>query len=92
MNERRPNLTTRAMLRSAACLCLVLAPLLALGEAERFAAAALQQDGHKVTIFDFLQNDKSLDALTARLGQGAGIPAVGGVIRPDLLIDLGVAP
>lgn len=29
------------------------------------------------------------DALTERLGQGRGIPAVGGVIRPDLLSDLG---
>jgi ATP phosphoribosyltransferase regulatory subunit len=28
------------------------------------------------------------DALTQRLGQGAEIPAVGGVIRPDLLIEL----
>ncbi|SLN72357.1 ATP phosphoribosyltransferase regulatory subunit [Roseivivax jejudonensis] len=31
------------------------------------------------------------DALTARLGGGASIPAVGGVIRPDLLIALGDA-
>ena len=29
------------------------------------------------------------DALTRRLGQGREIPAVGGVIRPDLLLDLG---
>jgi ATP phosphoribosyltransferase regulatory subunit len=28
------------------------------------------------------------DALTRQLGQGAEIPAVGGVIRPDLLMDL----
>ena len=28
------------------------------------------------------------DALTKQLGQGAEIPAVGGVIRPDLLLDL----
>lgn len=28
------------------------------------------------------------DALTQRLGQGAEIPAVGGVIRPDLLLEL----
>ncbi|MHA6326909.1 ATP phosphoribosyltransferase regulatory subunit [Roseivivax sp. CAU 1753] len=32
------------------------------------------------------------DALTARLGQGRGIPAVGGVIRPDLLDALGGQP
>jgi ATP phosphoribosyltransferase regulatory subunit len=29
------------------------------------------------------------DALTRRLGQGREIPAVGGVIRPGLLLDLG---
>lgn len=29
------------------------------------------------------------DALTARLGQGGAIPAVGGVLRPGLLLDLG---
>ncbi|MGJ8602852.1 MAG: ATP phosphoribosyltransferase regulatory subunit [Marivita sp.] len=29
------------------------------------------------------------DALTRRLGQGRAIPAVGGVIRPDLVVDLG---
>ena len=29
------------------------------------------------------------DALTRRLGQGREIPAVGGVIRPDLVLDLG---
>ena len=29
------------------------------------------------------------DALTLRLGQGREIPAVGGVIRPDLTLDLG---
>ena len=29
------------------------------------------------------------DALTRRLGQGREIPAVGGVIRPDLVCDLG---
>jgi len=29
------------------------------------------------------------DALTAVLGQGRSIPAVGGVIRPGLLADLG---
>ena len=28
------------------------------------------------------------DALTARLGDGAGVPAVGGVIRPDLVLRL----
>jgi ATP phosphoribosyltransferase regulatory subunit len=28
------------------------------------------------------------DALTARLGRGAAIPAVGGVLRPDLMLDL----
>ena len=31
------------------------------------------------------------DALTRRLGQGAEIPAVGGVIRPELLLELGGA-
>ncbi|MCE0504999.1 MULTISPECIES: ATP phosphoribosyltransferase regulatory subunit [unclassified Roseivivax] len=31
------------------------------------------------------------DALTERLGQGASIPAVGGVIRPDLLDEIGAA-
>ncbi|MEC9196279.1 MAG: ATP phosphoribosyltransferase regulatory subunit [Pseudomonadota bacterium] len=29
------------------------------------------------------------DALTAQLGQGSAIPAVGGVIRPGLVLDLG---
>ena len=29
------------------------------------------------------------DALTLRLGQGREIPAVGGVIRPDLMLNLG---
>ena len=29
------------------------------------------------------------DALTRRLGQGREIPAVGGVIRPDLVVELG---
>lgn len=29
------------------------------------------------------------DALTARLGAGRAVPAVGGVIRPDLVVDLG---
>ncbi len=29
------------------------------------------------------------DALTRRLGQGREIPAVGGVIRPDLVLALG---
>jgi ATP phosphoribosyltransferase regulatory subunit len=28
------------------------------------------------------------DALTARLGEGVAVPAVGGVIRPDLLLQL----
>ncbi|MEJ6403777.1 ATP phosphoribosyltransferase regulatory subunit [Yoonia sp. 2307UL14-13] len=28
------------------------------------------------------------DALTAQLGQGRAVPAVGGVIRPDLVVDL----
>ena len=28
------------------------------------------------------------DALTARLGQGRAVPAVGGVIRPDLVVEL----
>jgi ATP phosphoribosyltransferase regulatory subunit len=28
------------------------------------------------------------DALTRMLGQGAEIPAVGGVIRPDLMLEL----
>lgn len=28
------------------------------------------------------------DALTQRLGQGVGVPAVGGVLRPELLIEL----
>ncbi len=28
------------------------------------------------------------DALTAVLGQGAGVPAVGGVMRPDLMLAL----
>ncbi|WP_299784667.1 ATP phosphoribosyltransferase regulatory subunit [uncultured Marivita sp.] len=32
------------------------------------------------------------DALTRRLGQGREIPAVGGVIRPDLVLDLGGLP
>ena len=32
------------------------------------------------------------DALTRRLGQGRDIPAVGGVIRPDLVLDLGGLP
>jgi ATP phosphoribosyltransferase regulatory subunit len=32
------------------------------------------------------------DALTRRLGQGRAIPAVGGVIRPDLVLDLGGLP
>ncbi|MEP2654607.1 MAG: ATP phosphoribosyltransferase regulatory subunit [Sedimentitalea sp.] len=31
------------------------------------------------------------DALTRRLGQGAEIPAVGGVLRPDLMLDLEVS-
>ena len=29
------------------------------------------------------------DALTARLGQGRAVPAVGGVIRPDLALEVG---
>ncbi|MEL6840759.1 MAG: ATP phosphoribosyltransferase regulatory subunit, partial [Pseudomonadota bacterium] len=28
------------------------------------------------------------DALTAQLGQGRAVPAVGGVIRPDLVVGL----
>ncbi|SFQ47238.1 ATP phosphoribosyltransferase regulatory subunit [Roseivivax halotolerans] len=32
------------------------------------------------------------DALTARLGQGESIPAVGGVIRPDILSEIGGEP
>ena len=31
------------------------------------------------------------DALTRQLGNGAEIPAVGGVIRPDLMLELGEA-
>jgi len=49
-------------------------------------------------VFGFLAQDQELppvatggryDALTAALGRGQGVPAVGGVIRPELLVTLG---
>lgn len=49
-------------------------------------------------VFGFYQSDRPdlspiasggrYDALTARLGQGRAVPAVGGVIRPDLVLGL----